>query len=150
MGSFETAPTLSCPTGERLVLPHAVGDHLLDRALTPTQIVNAYVAQTAGWTNDHGAFARTVARKVAQSNPETYEVDVRDRENSRLGVFVVTKSDAGFVLMRSYECATPVVKEKTAKERVASCGEETLEGPGRYAVRALSCSRPISLPGRSR
>src|SRR5690349_18097736 len=91
MGSFETAPTLSCPTGERLVLPHAVGDHLLDRALTPTQIVNAYVAQTAGWTNDHVAFARTVARKVAQSNPETYEVDVRDRENSRLGVFVVTK-----------------------------------------------------------
>jgi hypothetical protein len=116
-GSFETAPALSCPDAQRVVLPHGVGDALLGSDLTPTQVVNSYVARTAGWTNLH-ALPATMERPVAGSSPQAVEVDVLDKALNRIGVFVVTKSGSGWVLTRSFECGNPQISRTTVPDRV--------------------------------
>ena len=93
------APTLSCPNSDRLILPHGAGDQALGADLTPTQLTNAYVATTPGWTQKHASVARTVERAIAYTNPQQQvEVDVRNAAGSRVAMFVASKADSGWTL----------------------------------------------------
>lgn len=111
-GSFETAPSLTCPNAERSVLPHGAADHVLDAALTPAALANAYVMANEGWTKEHFTALNTTERPVAGTNPQQVEVDLRNAAKHRIATFVVTKSGAGWQLIRTFECAAPLPEKK--------------------------------------
>jgi hypothetical protein len=111
-GSFETAPSITCPGTDEVALVHAAGDQLdfLNANLTPTQVVNSWVLRTAGnWTTTHFNPLGTTEREVANSKTPTSEVDVRDMGMRRIAVFVVTQTGEGWAVTRSYQCATPKI-----------------------------------------
>lgn len=105
--SFETAPALSCPSADRAVAPHTAAEQLVDAGLTATQVANLYVLRSSGWTATHFNALGTTERAITGSKTAMKEIDIRDMGMRRIAVFVASNLDGGWVVTRTFECATP-------------------------------------------